>query len=76
MLPPVEASIRAKCVIVPQFPVACGNVQAALFDAAPLDGAANVTAWRAYEPPVTSVPEPSSEVAVVNRATYTAAGGT
>jgi len=40
--------------------VQVGNVTSAEFVVTPLDGAPNVTAVLAYEPPVTSVPEASS----------------
>ena len=36
MLPPVRRSNKAKCVIVPQFPVAAGNVIAEALLTAPL----------------------------------------
>jgi hypothetical protein len=45
---------------VPQVDVHCGNSTAAEFVDTPLLGAPKVTDWRAYDPPLTSVPVPAS----------------
>jgi hypothetical protein len=45
---------------VPHAAVQVGKVTSAEFVVTPLEGAANVTAVLAYEPPVTSVPLPAS----------------
>ena len=59
-MPDVEASLIPIHPTVPHEPVAVGNVTSAELVEAPLEGAPNVTAVLAYEPPVTSVPEASS----------------
>jgi len=58
--PDVVASFKPIQPTVPHEAVACGNVQSALDDVTPLDGAANVIDVLAYEPPETSVPLPAS----------------
>src|SRR6056300_1031085 len=73
-LPAVEASCIPMWVTVPQPAVAVGNVTSALFVDTPLDGAPNVTAVLAYEPPDTSVPVSASVGSVVYKDTYTVAG--
>jgi hypothetical protein len=61
------------CVIVPQLVEAAGNSTAPLFDAvSPVT--VNVTAVRAYDPPLISVPAPDSPGSSVNKATYHVVG--
>jgi len=72
MFPAVRASYVAKCVTVPHDAVAVANVITAAFDADPADAApqsAATVAFRAYAPPVTSVPVAASVGSVVNNAT-------
>ena len=73
-LPAVEASCIPMWVTVPHEAVAVGNVTSALLVVTPLDGAPNVTAVLAYEPPDTSVPVSASVGSVVYKDTYTVAG--
>jgi hypothetical protein len=58
--PDVAASLIPIQPTVPHEAVAVGKVTSAEFVDAPLDGAPNVTAVLAYEPPDTSVPLPAS----------------
>src|SRR6056300_1077637 len=73
-LPAVEASCMPMCVTVDHDAVAVGKVTSALLVVTPLDGAPNVTAVLAYEPPDTSVPVSASVGSVVYKDTYTVAG--
>ena len=45
---------------VPHVEVHCGNVMSAVVVDTPLLGAPKVADWRAYDPPLTSVPDPAS----------------
>ena len=73
-LPLVEASCMPMCYTVPHETVQVGKVTSAEFVDTPLDGAPNVTATLAYEPPDTSVPESASVGSVMYSDTYTVAG--
>jgi len=77
MLPPVDASKIAACVMVPQLPPdAAANSMAASFVAvvAVPDTVMVPVALRAYALPDTSVPPPGSLGAAVKRPTYHAVG--
>ena len=59
-LPPEVASRTPQWVTVPQLAVATGKAISPSFWVAPEAAASIDRAWRAYEPPETSVPESAS----------------